>query len=159
MSKFGQCQIDFSELPWLQKIVNYFMALPLPDLSKLSWVSTWMKESPTYFKFDKHLLYSEFNISASRWINLLRKALDSAGVSYTHEILKSGHYTNDIFIIDNQYALNIGPLRRGGRGILLVDMVHVEYMREHDKETRAKADAKKKVLDTLTNEQRRALGV
>lgn len=155
---FGKSQLDFSKLTKLEKVLEYFRSTPKPDLSKLSWVSSRMKEAKSYFRVDDHLIWSDFNLTSKQWISHLKKALDAADIKYVQRKLRSGQYSNDVFTIGS-YSLMISCLRRGGRGILMCDATHVAYMMANDKQTREKSDARKKALNSLTPQQRKDLGV
>lgn len=156
--KFGNCQVEFSRLKRLDKVLEYFKAVPKPDLKKLSWVNVHMQEAKTYFKIEDDLIWSDFNVTNVKLVSLLKKALDFAGITYTQEQLLDGNYRSDVFII-GQYALYTTCLRRGGRGILMANREHVDYRRARDKETRIKNHAREVVVNTLTPKQKKALGL
>ena len=154
--EYGRCNLDFTTIPGMAKAIAYPLALPKPTKG---YRSSYAEESATYILADKGLAWSYFPIKGDKWVRLTQEALAHAGIEHKPvESLKSGQYTNDVFVIGD-YAVYVAPLRRGGRGLLVCDKQHVKYMRSQDKETRSKSEAKKKVLATLTIEQRRALGI
>jgi hypothetical protein len=153
---FGRCNLPFSTIAGMDKAIAFLLSLPKPTRG---YRSSYAEESPTYIKADKDLICSDFNIKADKWVRLVQDALDHAGIKYEPvESLKSGQYTNDVFMIGD-YAVYVCCLKRGGRGVLVCDKQHVAYMRDDDKTTRAKTSERAKVLSTLTIEQRRALGI
>ena len=153
---YGRYNLDFATIPGMEKAIAYLVALPKPTKG---YRSSYADESATYILADKGLAWSHFPIKGDKWVRLVQKALAHAGIEHKPvESLKSGMYTNDVFVVGD-YAIYIAPLRRGGRGLLVCDKQHVKFMRKDDKETRSRSEVKEKVLATLTIEQKRALGL
>jgi hypothetical protein len=72
-------------------------------------------------------------------------ALDSLEIHGTYEKLCHGQYTQDVYVLgehngfkSGRHALIVAAMRRGGKGILLCDADHLEYMRYWNGQTRAK---------------------
>lgn len=155
MSKFGDCQVHFSTIHGAKEVIAFLLALPKPTRG---YRNADAEKDPTFIKADDTLIYSNFPLTRARWVKLMQQALDHAGIGYTQESLKDGKYTSDVFLM-GKVAFTIASLRRGGVGILAADLQHVQYLRENDKEARAKTDRRQKALASLTIEQRRALGI